>query len=263
MASKPIQFRMNRFALLQARPLLVVTLAIAVILLVCNRFMASSSSPSQAHALESQTTSKHVQHRILCYGDSLTAGTTNSYTLYPYAPFLERALKAAGRENVQVRHVGLPGWTAQQMVATASEKQGIESQILRVKDPSLSLVVILAGTNDLGHGFGEDEIAKNVLQLHKIARRNQVPATLAIAIPPSGYTSQNEAARLVVQGVNEALQEYSAREPNMSFTPFPFEFERGGENWSPDTLHLSPTGYEKLGQSLASVVGKILDQLEE
>jgi lysophospholipase L1-like esterase len=252
---------MSRPLYILARPFLTVTLAI-VVLLFGNHFLMEKSPTPQAHALASPATTIR-QHRILCYGDSLTAGTTSDYSLHPYAPFLEQVLKATDNNNdVHVRHFGLPGWTAQRMVASKSDEQGIQYQIRRVKDPSLSLVIILAGTNDLGYGFSQDEIYQNVVQLHQIAMDcNGVPATLAIAIPPSGYTSQDAHVRAVVEGVNKALQNYSETEPRMYFVPFPFEYQAGGENWSSDTLHFSPIGYQRLGESLVPVVEKILDQL--
>ena len=261
----------SRFASSLGHPLTIISLALLVLFLGDHFFMLHEPSPgattpsSGVQALQSQPPTPRSpstkQHRILCYGDSLTAGTTtDSYTLHPYAPFLEQGLKESGR-NVLVRHVGLPGWTAQHMVDTIADDKGLEYQIRRVKDPSLSLVIILSGTNDLGHLRSQEEITKSVLKLHATAFDNQVPATLAIAIPPSGYTSQNSQARAVAEGVNDALLANSDNEPRMHFIPFPFEFERNGENWSSDTLHFSPKGYQRLGESVVSVVGQILDEL--
>ena len=71
--------------------------------------------------------------RILCYGDSLTAGTFNMEepdVLFPYAPHLEAALKLKGAAIV--RHRGLPGWTAQGMVDSVDDANvGLRGLLLR------------------------------------------------------------------------------------------------------------------------------------
>jgi len=108
---------------------------------------------------------KDIVHRILCYGDSLTAGTTDSlYELYPYAPHLEKALNDLVVETTTrssscryvVRHRGMPGWTASTMVEATDDPQcGLRAAIQAVSGnapplPPLACVIILAGTNDLG-----------------------------------------------------------------------------------------------------------------
>ena len=81
-------------------------------------FVSTTKSRSAANRM-SRDLSCRAQHRILCYGDSLTAGTADSpWELYPYAPHLEKALNtnANGGTSFVVRHRGMPGWTAEAMV---------------------------------------------------------------------------------------------------------------------------------------------------
>lgn len=245
----------------------ILALAIAVTLFLRDLFFIERilSSQVQVTALNIQpkmtkpSVSSH--HRILCYGDSLTAGTTDGYTLFPYAPFLEKGLRASGYDDVKVRHLGLPGWTAELMVASAAGEHGLMHHIRRIQDPGLSLVIIMAGTNDVGYMKSKDEVTNSLLQLHQIALENHVPATLAVGIPPSGYTSRDRRARLVVEEVNQALLDFSEKETRMKFAPFPFQFEQGGENWSSDGLHFSQKGYQLLGEQLVTEVMDILDQI--
>lgn len=163
-------------------------------------------------------------HRILCYGDSLTAGivmnddgTINRY--YPYGPHLERVLRqqqsssSSPTSAVMVRSRGIPGWTANAMTqdldgpntglrsalqalsvmpminAGMNDDDDDDDEALHPLDDiadGVSLAIILAGTNDLGFGFGgAQEIAENIIQLHRICYQNNVPHTLAIAVPPS------------------------------------------------------------------------------
>jgi len=185
---------------------------------------------------------------------------------YPYAKFLEQGLKKArpGMEsNFVVRHRGMPGWTAQLLDEALNDPQsGLLSAILSVEDPPLSIVIILAGANDLGYGMSEEEITKSVLGLHKVAWENGVPKTIAIAIPPSGYQNVNEKARQTVKAINTNLERAFSAAGEAVFVPFPFDFEKGGENWFPDTLHFSERGYQALGESLVPVVLSALDELE-
>lgn len=253
-----------------ARPLVLILVIGTVLLLIERRSQQHMFGPSSAHALSTAATTPpppNKLYRILCYGDSLTAGTSPpSYQVFPYAPFLEQALNSLLPKNnrfytAQVRHVGLPGWTSQQMVDTlSSDNRGLVTTLQRVKDPAITLTIILAGTNDLGHGYRREEITENLLRLHEAALEYS-QQTLAIAIPPSGYTSQNVAARTLADGVNQDLQAFANKEPRTTFVEFPFGFERNGENWSSDTLHFSPLGYQRLGEGLATNVDEILRQI--
>lgn len=215
------------------------------------------------HAMSTTTGSR--MHRILCYGDSLTAGSSGDALYgYPYAPHLEAAFQAKGR-SVVVRHRGLPGWTVDAMLGALDDGQsGLRSAIRNVKDPPLSLVILLGGTNDLYYEFGAKEITENLEKLHKAAWELGVSKTLAIGIPPSGYQSVNEEARALADQVTNGLKAFcEVNADKATFMPFPFAFERGGTNWDSDTLHFSPSGYQRLGESLVPVVERILDELEK
>jgi len=86
----------------------------------------------------------------------------------------------------------MPGWTTVQMLNTLGDPtRGLRWANRNVKDPSLSFVVLLAGTKDMGHRCTVDEITQNLLQLHQICYQEGVPSTIAIGIPPSGYQSYN------------------------------------------------------------------------
>lgn len=229
----------------------------------------SSSSAVQKLAASASTESESSapkQYRILCYGDSLTAGSSPpDIKVYPYAPFLEQALKDRGMEVV-VRHRGLPGWTTGQMLSNLDDpRTGLRSALMGAikQDPvaGISLVILLAGTNDLGY-HQADEIATNVQQLNQVPYAVGVPRTLVLSVPPSGYQANNENAAKRAGRVNDLLEDFTSKEDRATFTAsVPFPFERGGENWAPDTLHFSPRGYQVMGESLAPMVEQILATL--
>lgn len=218
--------------------------------------------------------------RILCYGDSLTAGTSPPMDqLFPYAPHLEKKLNEMYSDgtSVVVRWRGLPGWTASTMMEYLDDSSvGLRSAINGIRDPSLSLVIILAGTNDIGMltssmsdvEVGDvDNAIEPILSLHKAcleAGNNEsgsAPRTLAVGIPGSAWQNMNPSAQKLCNDMNEALENFasSSYEGRLSFVKFPFGYARDDPKWSSDGLHFSPQGYEFIGTELAKSVKKILD----
>jgi lysophospholipase L1-like esterase len=267
--------RYHIMALASVRSIVIAIMLVSVlVMLLVNRFSQSLTeqyfSSGTTAAVQVATTSPPRNsrvHRILCYGDSLTAGTSPpGAEYYPYAPHLEQALKDRGLENVLVRHRGLPGWTTQQMLNDLDgERTGLRSAIKGAieQDPvaGVSLVILLAGTNDMAYHATADQIATNVRALHQVSYENGVARTLAIGIPPSGYQSNVNSAAALAAEINGKLEQWVSHEDKASYIASPFPFERGGENWARDTLHFSPRGYQVFGESLAPIVEQILDSL--
>ena len=249
----------------------------------------SSTSSSNSSASVSRP------KRIFCYGDSLTAGTAPpSDQLFPYGPHLEDELNKEG--TVMVRWRGLPGWTASTMVDFMDDSTyGLRAAVDGIRNPSsVSLVIILAGTNDIGSytssmmttgGGGGGTIdassaVEPILQLHNAClnfkcqgdgdddddngtQHNNIQ-TLAVGIPGSAWQEMNADAKKLCSEMNDALQAFASREDNyrVSYMEFPFAYQRGDSKWSGDGLHLSSEGYELLGRSLAPCVKLILDGLD-
>jgi lysophospholipase L1-like esterase len=220
----------------------------------------------------SMMTSEIRHLNILCYGDSLTAGTSPpQWQEYPYAPSLERKL-AMRFPSVHVRHKGLPGWTAHQMVqqsdgphglATLIRLQNQQQQQSPLSSSTLSIVIILAGTNDLAYSEDVDAIFQSIVALHKLAWQNGILNTIAIGIPPSGYQHHTPSVADVTDRINQKLklQQTSSPMPGtmMTYVAFPFSFpseesHSNGNIWAPDGLHLSPQGYDSLGDKLATIL---------
>jgi lysophospholipase L1-like esterase len=195
--------------------------------------------------------------RVFCYGDSLTAGTVpGDFELYPYAPHLEKSLRERNRVNAIVRHRGLPGWTASNLLDNVNSDQGLATG-LRAGAP-IALAIILAGTNDLGYEMEPTAIVKSILGLHKVCFDEGVQHTIAIGIPSSGYQQADAEAGRRAQAVNKALEDFCKSEARATYVPFPFDFARNNDKWAGDRLHFSSIGYQTLGTSLAPIVEKIL-----
>ncbi|KAL9185062.1 hypothetical protein ACHAXT_002839 [Thalassiosira profunda] len=213
-----------------------------------------------------------MPQRIFCYGDSLTAGTSPpSDQLHPYGPHLERELIASGHKEVMVRWRGLPGWTASAMADYLDDGSvGLNPVLDGIQDPKLSLVILLAGTNDIGAltsslGSGGGEIdatsaVEPILNLHAACHERNIP-TIAMGIPGSGWQEMNTDASSLCREMNELLQDFAnGREKEVTYVGFPFAYQRGDAKWCGDGLHLSAEGYETLGKALAPSVGKLLAQ---
>mmetsp|Transcript_18356 Transcript_18356/g.45502 ORF Transcript_18356/g.45502 Transcript_18356/m.45502 type:complete len:222 (-) Transcript_18356:1235-1900(-) len=179
-----------------------------------------------------------VPVRILCFGDSLTAGTTQ-FQLHPYAPHLQRALSE--RTNLQnmdieVMHLGFPGWTSIDLLKDADGPNGLRTTIRRFQDAPLSLVILLAGTNDLGTGKSSTEISEGVISLHKLCLEEKVSNTIAIGIPSSYYQTQMSKPAEVAKTANQAIQSFCESDPRAVYFPFPFEYSKDDGNWDFDGL---------------------------
>ena len=206
------------------------------------------SRPSPALVMQSPM-------RVLCYGDSLTAGTSPPLDdLFPYAPALEKRM---GADTALVRHRGLPGATAAMMLQYADdEERGLRS-LLRKTRPALA--VILAGTNDLGYHAESGPIVQALCGLHELAHDLSVP-TLAVGIPPSAYQAQQSEAAELANAVNRELRTWCLASGEMAqYVDQPIStWSRDDGLWAPDGLHFSPEGYRTLGEGLAGVVAERL-----
>ncbi len=210
------------------------------------------------------------KQKVFCYGDSLTAGTSPpSFETHPYGPHLENALKTTSNsdDNIIVRWRGRPGWTSSQMVSDLQGPEGLVSTLHRVEETTndkISLVVLLAGTNDLAFETSSETIAKSIVDLHTAAHQEGVH-TLALSIPPSGWQKQSTEARNLAQEVNQSLKVYAENNvEKMTFTNFPIqEFDPTSGFWAPDGLHFSPQGYAYIGNQLALPVKNILDMISK
>mmetsp|Transcript_25173 Transcript_25173/g.59883 ORF Transcript_25173/g.59883 Transcript_25173/m.59883 type:complete len:148 (+) Transcript_25173:165-608(+) len=136
--------------------------------------MTLSSRTKMRAATDGNAVEKPAIKKVFCYGDSLTAGTSPPHVgNFPYGPHLEDSL-SRDDGNVVVRWKGLPGWTAATMNEFINDPN-VGLQPILDRNPSLSLVIILAGTNDIGAytstSIGEDfdggEAVTPILKLHR------------------------------------------------------------------------------------------------
>lgn len=201
------------------------------------------------------STSSHP-FQIQCYGDSLTAGFTDGgYHFHPYAKALSLDLKEKGFD-ARVQQKGMSGWTAKQLLETASQPHGL-GFIMRAS--KIDLVVLLAGTNDLGFFLDdpieEPKIIDNIWGLHQLAHLHRA-RSIAISIPGSRWQESNPRAGNLRQTLNEGLRAKCDSSEGLC-TYFECPVTWGAEEkalWEPDGLHFSAQGYDVLGKALAPLV---------
>lgn len=265
-----------------------------------NHYLSSSSTSLSASQLQNTSNNYKNHNKIFCYGDSLTAGTAPpSYEEYPYARDLElklNSLPVSGDDQVQVeygenytsqnqkcivRHSGLPGWTAAQLASPEGNLISILDRIKSSTGTYPSIVIILAGTNDLAYCTNEsqcNEIFHSIQRIHGICHDRQID-TVALSIPPSAWQNQsnNDSAKYA-KLINDEIQHWTIetkqkvvlnevlgdRQPIADYVSFPItSYDPSSGFWSSDGLHFSPEGYKFIGESLALPIKEIIKSKSE
>jgi lysophospholipase L1-like esterase len=161
-------------------------------------------------------------------------------------------------------------------------KFGLRSAIDGISNPSVSLVVILAGTNDIGTltcgggGGGTNEsnhvnaIIDPIMQLHRACldccngsnvessnNNNKLIQTIALGIPGSAWQKHNPKALQLCNEVNNGLRQFASTQERVTYVDFPIPYT-GEDEWNVDGLHMSNSGYEALGIALVPYVKDII-----
>jgi len=202
--------------------------------------------------------------RVLCYGDSLTAGFCAQGRLFePYGRTMAGELGRAGIPT-EVLVCGHSGHTSAQMVANldAYAVSDTGRQIGKGLRRSLSeaarqdLVVIMTGTNDLGQFFSFSAMLEDIAKLHQVCHLQGVP-TVAVLPPPILSNPKVEANR---RHFAELLQAWAKTVPNIQAVLDPSELvpATSSGSWDVDGVHFSPDGSRLLGQHLAAQVLPLL-----
>jgi lysophospholipase L1-like esterase len=200
-----------------------------------------SSGDSMKEEKKDPDATRKLDIRILCVGDSLTAGVTRvgNKDWTPYAPFLEAALRnrtALSSHSVTVYHKGYPGWTsADLMYGSNHGSDNLTSILADSLFQDLDLVLLMAGSNDILQGkFSAYNVSEQVIALHQFCYEHFVPRTIALEIPGArNYENSPETAEQV-QVLSEHLRRYTDSEGRATFVSFPFEYEDGDNKWSAD-----------------------------
>lgn len=195
--------------------------------------------------------------RILCYGDSLTAGFFSEGQYFePYGRTMVEQIGAAGR-SCEVTVCGLNGMTAADMASamgsTLVDVCGIRwkglARVLK-EDGPFDLAIIMAGTNDLPNVVRRQALSQNLRCLHGICHQQGVP-TLALAPPPIPKMSAlwEVERQLLVRQLEAELM--ALRCTVACVDPAEIVHAANASLWDADGLHFSQLGSCALGLGLA------------
>mmetsp|Transcript_52275 Transcript_52275/g.122386 ORF Transcript_52275/g.122386 Transcript_52275/m.122386 type:complete len:432 (-) Transcript_52275:96-1391(-) len=211
--------------------------------------------------------------RILCYGDSLTAGYScwdeatgkpveevgRLPAFTPYGAQLFKGLKSLGLP-CSVVSCGLHGFTARQMLKDASLPMGLDAK-LRQERPDL--VLLMVGSNDIWLG-GTRELFQQTCALHRKCHEHRA---LSVAFGPP-YPDCGTWRQDAKEEVKEQLEEWVRTTPKvLAYLDPEDHVSRSTEQhlWEPGyvPLHLTPTGYKALGERLVPVVAPIVRRFRD
>ena len=199
---------------------------------------------------------------ILCFGDSLTAGSmTNSPKHHPYSTTLQerfdiQTYKRSGAILIfEVHNAGIPGERAvDQMLPRLN-------QILRNTKTKYSWVIILGGTNDLGKyrdssAMGDyTTIFHALVELHNMTHKYGA-RSVAVTIPDRECIGAGTCYYLkkTQYKVNELLRGFVTLNKErviLADLASLITLPRDKTLWS-DFVHFTPTGYDKMAHIIFS-----------
>lgn len=215
--------------------------------------------------------------RIICYGDSNTAGFHNGgVDFQPYGQALASELADAG-VPCEIVVCGLSCFTTEDMLNKQNSEcvqppfgpSGRGLARMLDNDGPVDLVIIMTGTNDIGMNTSCRTILQRVSQLHAICHGRGIP-TVAIA-PTQGPGQKWRAGR---QQLADLLAEWAGSTTGVlgfldveDLVPRPCGKDgtssnpRAALHWETDDLHLSASGSIALGRRLAQHVAKLLKSI--
>lgn len=223
--------------------------------------------------------------KVLCFGASLTEGLTivedvGGLWRELYTPYSDVLVTSLGPRGLAVENCGRSGDRAANMrerlsglletpVSSAGSSDGGSS------DGGHSVVVILAGTNDLSDGLSGTEVADAVIELHHTALASNgegilsTAATVAVTIPALGpqcdEASPDSDYEQRRQSANAALRVWvssadAAGRVLLVDIDAHFDSARvdSTTKWCPDGVHFSAAGYALLGKLVLEAIRPLL-----
>ncbi|EPE02479.1 gdsl-like lipase acylhydrolase [Ophiostoma piceae UAMH 11346] len=196
--------------------------------------------------------------RILCFGDSLTAGYSLYGTLYtPYHESLSRRLTTIfpGLELAIEEDGENGGMTKDYRTRLLAQYR---------KTGAYDWIIVLGGTNDLAMGVLPEGIFENLERTWTLARLKKTKV-LALTVPDIANTTVSKAFSRISScrdHLNELIIGYTAT--NVHSFDFKSAFAYGDMSrddqrrfWD-DAVHLTPAGYDRMGELVANALAEIL-----
>ena len=190
---------------------------------------------------------------IVALGDSTTAGTPG------YLSPLEAPPSGAGNLESQYSYWLMQthaDWQVVNRGVNGERSDQIRARFARhVIDAKPSVVVIIAGVNDVYQGRAAEVVERELEAMYDAARAARIPVVAGTILPynPAGA---GENARM--RAVNEWIRDYAERHGEIVFCDTRAAVSAAGQPdrlvSSPDGLHPSPDGYRLMATALEPAI---------
>ncbi|KAL9019786.1 MAG: hypothetical protein Q9185_002930 [Variospora sp. 1 TL-2023] len=188
--------------------------------------------------------------RILCFGDSLTAGYSGyGYFHYPYATHIRKKLREEWPDTDAV--VDVAGLSGDRVIAGQFLGR-MKAMCEKAKNAPYDWIIVLGGTNDLGWDESPDDIYESLKEVWTVALETGANV-LALSVLEGEYTSGDIVQRR--KELNGLIASHEERRLHYmdlcAAVPFFTMSETMREMVWDDGLHLTMDGYELMGTAIA------------
>jgi len=225
----------------------------------------SHEVPSQrltAPDMQTQVSSK--PWRILCYGDSLTAGFyDNGKHFSPYGDALQEKLNSIGFQ-CDVSICGLSGYRTDEMIRELHSpvcqdhfgKLGKGLAHILDNEGQFDLVILMAGTNDFAPNVNLVSVQARVSELHETCHKRGIP-TVMLSAPCNTPNLRIGLSRVLGAWAQSQSHVLAFIDPE-DLIP-----RRNFNHWEQDQVHFTRAGSRNLGLQLAPLIAQVLQHLDQ
>ncbi|CAD6589919.1 MAG: hypothetical protein ASARMPREDX12_004074 [Alectoria sarmentosa] len=198
--------------------------------------------------------------RILCFGDSLTAGYTSyGWEFHPYADHLRVGLQhTLSISDIEVDVAGLSGDQVQ-----GSYLPRIKAKCANTESP-YDWILIMGGTNDLAWGQSPDTIYEGLKKVWKVALDTgaNVLALNVLEADGSGDRVNSKRNSLNDKIANHQQERYYSFDIYSAIRYTGIDKELREKLWD-DGLHLTSEGYKVMGDVIAVRMLELLKMTQQ
>ena len=186
---------------------------------------------------------KSGEERVVFMGDSITDLWGRRYgKFFPGKPYINRGISAQITPQMLLRY-------RQDVIALEPK-----------------LVVILAGTNDIGGSLGPvppEATRNNLMSMVDLARANRIQVVLSSLLPVSDYLAPQTDKRPIqkLSELNAWMKDYAARNKIVYLDYWPAMLDEKGvlrKEYTWDGLHPNDAGYEVMGRLAERAIAEAL-----